>query len=162
MISDPVIQSRMHYKIPISVVILLFAAIVLAGCTGTQSSSGTGTSTTGSYAGSPSVADSLVPSPTDVVPAPDAVTVDVGEKDYLGSIPVIFQGGMGQIHVVKIEATLYRSDGQVNTVTIDNNKGAEADLAGTKQNDRVVVYITFDNGERLKTNDVISVYRTRG
>ena len=147
----------MHDKKTIAVIVLIFAAVLLAGCTGTQSSSGSGT-----YAGSPAAESNLVASPTDVVPAADAVTINVGEKDYLGSIPVIFQGGTGQVHVVKIDVTLYRSDGQVNTVTIDSNKGAEADLAGTKQNDRVVVYVTFDNGQRLKTNDVISVYRTRG
>jgi hypothetical protein len=102
-----------------------------------------------------------VPSATDVIPDQNAVRVDVGEKDYLGSIPVIFQGGMGQIHVKKIEVTLYRSDGQVQNAVVGINKGDEADLQGTKQNDRVVVYITFDNGQRLKTNDVISAYRTR-
>ena len=33
---------------------------------------------------------------------------------------------------------------------------------GTKQTDRVVVYITFDNGDYKKTNDELRSYRTRG
>jgi hypothetical protein len=151
----------MQYKITIPVIVLLCAAIVIAGCTGTRSSSGTTPSATGSYAGSASAADNLVPTPTDTVPSQNAVTVDIGEKDYLGSIPVIFQGGMGQIHVRKIEVTVYRSDGQIKTATIGTNKGDEADIEGTKQTDRVVVYVSFDDGERLKTNDVLSEYRTR-
>jgi hypothetical protein len=149
----------MKHNVTITAIALLCAVVILAGCTGTQGPSGT--VTTGSYAGSPSAENNLVTSPTDAVPSQNAVTIDVGQKDYLGSIPVIFQGGIGQIHVTKIEVTLYRSDGQVKTATIDTNKGAEADLDGTKQNDRVVVYVSFDNGQRLKTNDVISAYRTR-
>jgi hypothetical protein len=149
----------MQYKIIVSVILLLCAAIVFAGCTGTQNTSGAATS--GSYAGSPSSENSLVTSPTDTLPPQNAVMVDVGEKDYLGNIPLIFQGGMGQIHVKKIEATVYRSDGQTKTATIGINKGDEVDIEGTKQTDRVVVYITFDNGQRLKTNDVQSPYRTR-
>ena len=148
----------MQYKIIVSVILLLCAAIVFAGCIGTQNAPGAATS--GSYAGSSSSENSLVTSPTDTIPPQNAVTVDVGEKDYLGNIPLIFQGGMGQIHVKKIDVTVYRSDGQTKTATIGTNKGDEADIEGTKQTDRVVVYVTFDNGQRLKTNDVQSPYRT--
>ena len=153
----------MQYKITVAVILLLCAVIAFAGCTvPTSTSSGTTGTAGGSSSGSASAADNLVPSITDIVPDQNAVTVNIGEKDYLGSIPVTFEGGMGQIHVTKIEVTLYRSDGQVKTATIRTNKGESVDLEGTKQTDRVVVYISFDNGERLKTNDVNSDYRTRG
>jgi hypothetical protein len=89
------------------------------------------------------------------------VTVDVGEKDYLGTIPVIFQGGMGQVHVKKIDVTLYRSDGQTKTYTIGTKKGDYAELEGTKQTDRVVVIVSMDNGQKYTTNDALSAYRTR-
>jgi hypothetical protein len=89
------------------------------------------------------------------------VMADVGEKDYLGNIPVIFQGGMGQIHVKKIDVTLYRADGQVKTVSMGIKKGDQVELEGTKQTDRVVVYVSMDNGDRYKINDVLSPYRTR-
>jgi hypothetical protein len=97
-----------------------------------------------------------------VLPSEKLVFVDVSEKDYLGKIPVIFQGGKGQIHVKKIDVTLYRADGQTRTATIKPIKGEYVELDGTKQTDRVVVYITFDNGDYMKTNDVLSPYRTRG
>jgi hypothetical protein len=154
----------MQYKTTFCVILLLCAGIFFAGCTlpaGGSGSGSAGTAAGGSSSGTGSAADNLVPSATDVIPDQNVVRVDIGEKDYLGSIPVIFQGGMGQIHVKKIEVTLYRSDGQVQNAIVGINKGDEADLQGTKQNDRVVVYITFDNGQRLKTNDVISAYRTR-
>ena len=89
------------------------------------------------------------------------VKADVGEKDYLGNIPVIFQGGMGQIHVKKIDVTLYRSDGQVKTATIGINKGDLVELEGTRQTDRVVVRVSMDNGQSYTINDVMSPYRTR-
>jgi hypothetical protein len=146
-----------------SLVFLLCLAVIFAGCTGTPGSSGS----SGTGAASPSDGSSasaqnnLVPSPTDSLPSQNAVTVTVGEKDYLGKIPVTFDGGMGQIHVKKIDVTLYRADGQTKTASIGANKGDMADLDGTKQTDRVVVYISFDNGDRKKTNDVLSPYRTR-
>jgi hypothetical protein len=150
----------MQSRFTIPVIVILCAALCFAGCTGTQSTTGSTTSS-GVSSGAAASGSNLVTSPTDAIPSQNTVTVDVGEKDYLGVIPVIFQGGMGQIHVKKIEATLYRSDGQSKTVTIGTNKGDEVELEGTKQTDRVVVYITFDNGQTLKTNDVESPYRTR-
>lgn len=142
--------------------ILICAALAIAGCTGTQNPSaapfaGSGTSPTGT----PASAGNMVVSPTDAVPEYNFVKADVGEKDYLGNIPVIFQGGMGQIHVKKIDVTLYRSDGQVKTATIGIKKGDQVELEGTKQTDRVVVRVSMDNGDSYTINDVLSPYRTR-
>jgi hypothetical protein len=153
----------------LSVFILVIALLTVAGCTstpangGTPTSAGTSNPATGTTSSPNGVtgAGNLVTSPTDTVADYNMVTIDVGEKDYLGSIPVIFQGGMGQIHVTKIDVTLYRADGQTTTSSLGIKKGDELDLQGTKQTDRVVVYVTFDNGQRLKTNDAMSAYRTR-
>ena len=97
------------------------------------------------------------------------VTVDVGEKDYLGKIPVIFQGGIGMIHVKKIEAKLTRADGTVQTATIGIKKGDQIELDGTRGEgplrgpiDRIEVWVTMDNGLIYKTNDELREYRTRG
>ena len=149
----------MQYRITVFTILLVCAAIVSAGCTGTQSSPGT--TAPGTAADAVPLGSSIITAPTDTVPDQNMVTVDIGEKDYLGTIPVIFQGGTGQIHVKKIEVMLYRSDGETRTTSIPANKGASVDLEGTKQTDRVVVFITFDNGQRLKTNDLLSPYRTR-
>ncbi|MDO9326876.1 MAG: hypothetical protein Q7T80_18155 [Methanoregula sp.] len=148
----------MQYRVTFSVILLICAAIAIAGCTGSPVSPGaTGSGSTGSSAS----VSNLVVSPTDAVPEYNMVKADVGEKDYLGNIPVIFQGGMGQIHVKKIDVTLYRSDGQVKTATIGTNKGDQVELEGTKQIDRVVVRVSMDNGQSYTINDVQSPYRTR-
>jgi hypothetical protein len=151
----------MQYRSIGSLVILVCIAVAFAGCTGTPGSSGTAAPGSSSTGGIPASHDNLAPSQTDALLGQNAVTVDVGEKDYLGTIPVIFQGGMGQIHVKKIDVTVYRADGQTRTASIGNKKGDMAELEGTKQTDRLVVYISFDNGDRMKTNDVLSPYRTR-
>lgn len=145
-----------------ALVFLVCIAVVLAGCTGAPGASGTSPATASGGTGSSGQAqNNLVTSPTDAVPSQNVVTVTVKEKEYSGMIPVEFDGGMGQVHVKKIEVTLYRADGQTKTATISPNKGESVNMEGTKQTDRVVVYITFDNGTRLKTNDVLSPYRTR-
>ncbi len=153
----------MQYKITISLIFLICAALAIAGCTGPQTSpaapaAGSGTGSPGTP-GTSGTSGTLVVSPTDAVPEYNMVTVDVGVKDYLGSIPVIFQGGMGQIHVKKIDVTLYRSDGQVKTATLGIKKGDQLELEGTKQTDRVVVYVSMDNGQTYKINDAVSLYR---
>lgn len=150
----------MQSRIILSLVLLICAGLAIAGCTGTQSSpaspaTGSGTGS----AGTPGNSGTLVVSPTDVVPESNMVKVDVGEKDYLGNIPVIFQGGMGQVQVKKIDVTLYRSDGQVKTATIGINKGDQVELEGTKQTDRVVVVVSMYNGKSYTINDVQSLYR---
>lgn len=154
----------MKFRSSCVLVFLICTAVVLAGCTGSYSPASPSAAAPGETPGSTTASaatDILVPSPTDALPSQNVVTVDIGEKDYLGRIPVIFQGGMGQIHVKKIDVTVYRADGQIKTATIGIKKGDMAEIEGTKQSDRVVVYITFDNGDYKKTNDVMSPYRTR-
>ncbi len=152
----------MQHSITIPVIALLCAVIILAGCTGTQSPSGTATSASGSYAGSASAANNLVPSPTDAMPDNNYVSVTVQEKVYDGTIPVVFDGGKGQDLVSSIDVTLYRSDGQVMTAKIGKNKGDDVTLQGTKdpdKPDRVVVYASEMNGQTYKVADVLSPYR---
>jgi hypothetical protein len=103
------------------------------------------------------------------MPDPIAVTVNVGEKDYLGNIPVIFQGGKGQINVKRIDVKLTRADGSVQTATVGTNKGDETQLQGTRgsgsergQADRVEVWVTMNSGQTYKTVDVLREYRSRG
>lgn len=158
----------------ILLVILLFSALAFAGCTFSKTSpavttpgpgipAGASTTVTGSAGGS------LSTEPTDAIPSYNMVKIDVGEKDYLGIIPVIFQGGIGMIHVKKIDVKLTRTDGSVQTATVGTKKGDEVELQGTRGEgsarglfDRIEVWVTMDNGERYKTNDELREYRTRG
>lgn len=153
----------------ISGFILVFALLAVAGCNSVNNG-GVPTPVTATPAGETSGgpngvtgAANLITSATDSIPSQNAITVTVKEKDDITSkIPVEFDGGMGQIHVTKIEVTMYTSDGQVVTASLRPNKGESVEMQGTRLADRIVVYVTFDNGTRLKTNDVIVDYRTRG
>ena len=148
-------------------VLFLCILIACAGCTAPQGTSPSGTvSPAGSPAGTAGAA--LVPGPTDTMPDYSAVTVDVGEKEFDGKIPVIFRGGKGLIHTKKIEVKLTKTDGAVQTATVGIKVGDEAILQGTRgepglkgQPDRVEVWVTTDSGQTYKTVDVLREYRSR-
>ena len=147
--------------VPILFVITLVA---FSCCIGTQNPPAT-TPAPGSEtatASSTPVLAVITSAPTDVVPDYNMVTVDVGEKDDLGNIPVIFQGGTGQIYVREIDVTLYRADGETESFALGTTKGAEIRLNGTRQKDRVVIYVSLDTGKSYKIVDVTRDYRTRG
>jgi hypothetical protein len=142
-------------------VILVCAAVLLAGCTGTT---GPAPATGSAPVGAAPSGNTLVPSPTDVVPENNMVSVTVKQKEYNGKIAVVFDGGRGQSLVSSIDVTLYRSDGTTETAKIGKNKGDEVIFDGTKDPnnpDRVVVYVTQMNGQTYKVTDVISEYRQR-
>jgi hypothetical protein len=144
-------------------IVLLCSALAIAGCTGTPASPASPTPASGTPSGAGTTPASsgaiLTTVPTDIVPGTNQVTVDVGVKDYLGNIEVIYQGGMGQIHVKKISAKITRADGQTQTKPLENKKGSTIELEGTKQTDRVEVWVSMDNGETYKINDVLREYR---
>ncbi len=161
----------MNSRVSILFLILLCAVIAGAGCTNTISpaspTQGTGTGS-GTTTGSATSVRTFTTAPTDAIPDYNRVLINVGEKDYLGKIPVIFQGGLGQIHVKRIDVKLTRADGTVQTATLGSNKGDEVDLDGTRGEgslkgpiDRVEVWVSMDNGQTYKTNDDLRQYRTR-
>jgi hypothetical protein len=155
----------MQHKLSFLVILLVCAAIGLAGCTGTTGTPATQPATAGTaaatQASSAPAQNNLVPSPTDVVPDNNAVTVYVQEKVYDGTIPVVMGGGKGQILVKSARVVLYTSDGRELPYPLGINKDDTTKLQGTKQTDRVVVYVAEVNGQEYKVVDVLSEYRTR-
>lgn len=151
----------MQHTIPFLAILLLCAAIGAAGCTGTPGTPAQPATTTAATQAPAPAQNNLITSPTDVVPDNNAVSVIVQEKVYDATIPVVFDGGKGQYLVKSADVTLYRSDGQVRTAKLGIKKGDTVILEGTKQTDRVVVYVTEVNGQTYKVADVLSEYRTR-
>jgi hypothetical protein len=148
--------------------IILSAMIAFSGCTGTQTPQVT-TPAPGSGAGTGQGVGSLVTSPTDAMPENRVVSVTVSEKEYTGTIPVTFDGGMGMNAVTKIDVQLTRADGSIQTATIGTKKGDSVDLEGTRgsgsergQTDRVEVWVTMNTGQKYKVADVLREYRSRG
>lgn len=153
----------MQQKIAFLAILLLCAAIGTAGCTGAPNTPALpvpGAPAATQAAAAPAT-NNLVVSPTDVIPENNRVSVIVQEKEYNANIPVVFDGGKGQYLVKSASVTLYRSDGQVKTVSLGIKKGDLVNLEGTKQTDRVVAYVTEVNGETYKVADTLSPYRTR-
>ena len=151
----------MQGKLTLSGLILLCVLLVLTGCTGTQNSAATPVPATSAAAGPSAVVTAgadLIPSPTDSILEANKVIVNV-EKDYLGNVIVTFQGGSGLQQVNKIDATLNRADGQVKTTDVGINVDDTATLEGTKNTDRVMVYVTMKDGKRYKVVDSLMPYR---
>lgn len=152
----------MQQKIAFIAILLLCAAIGIAGCAGTPNIPVSPPAATAAPAGTQAPAqNNLVVSPTDVVPDNNQVSVTIKEKEYDATIAVAFAGGKGQYLTKSARIVFYRSDGQV----IHENLGIKKDdttiLQGTKQTDRVVVYVSQVNGQEYKVADVLREYRTR-
>lgn len=155
-------NAGMQPNMMVIAILLLGAAIGLAGCTSTPSVPlPLPTSAPAAAPQAPPAQNNLVVSPTDVVPENNQVSVIVQEKEYNANIPVVFDGGRGQYLVKSAQVTLYRSDGQVITRALGIRKGDVVNLEGTKQTDRVVIQVSQVNGQTYKVTDVLSEYRTR-
>jgi len=153
----------MQIKTFILITGLLCVFLAIAGCTGTQNapvvSQATvpaGTQTVSAASAGPD----LVPSPTDSIIEANKVNVNV-EKDYLGNVIVTFQGGSGLQQVNKIDAILNRADGQVKTADVGIRLDDTVTLEGTRNTDRVMVYVTMKDGKRYKIVDSLMPYKAR-
>jgi hypothetical protein len=161
----------MQFSMKIPALIFLCVAIAMAGCTGSQTSPAAPTPGSGmpsTTVGSGVPVGTLTTVPTDVLPGFNMVTVDVGEKDYLGIIPVTFQGGSGMNSIKKVDIKLTRADGSTQTATVGTKKGDEVDLQGTRgsgsergQVDRVEVWVTTNQAQTFRIVDVLREYRSR-
>jgi hypothetical protein len=142
---------------------LLCVLLAIAGCTGTQKSPVVTQVTVppGTQTASPTQAGpDLAVSPTDNIIEANKVNVNV-EKDYLGNVIVTFQGGNGLQQVNKIDVTLNRADGVMKTSDVGIRVGDSVTLEGTKNTDRVMVYVTMKDGKRYKVVDSLMAFKPR-
>lgn len=152
----------MQNTIPVVAILFLCAAIGLAGCISPTSTTATPpTATAPAATQAPSAQNNLVVSPTDVIPENNQVSVTIKEKEYDATIAVAFAGGKGQYLTKSARIVFYRSDGQVISEKLGIKKDDTTILQGSKQTDRVVVYVSQVNGQEYKVADVLREYRTR-
>lgn len=139
---------------------LLCIALLLAGaaaCGCTQAPGGTAPAGTGATQGG------LVPGPTVTLPTEQSVEIQINEKDPIyATIPVSFAGGKGQVAVKDILVRVTRADGQVTEKHLEPIKGQELKFEGTKETDRIEVWVTLNTGNVYKVIDQLVPYRTRG
>jgi hypothetical protein len=129
--------------------VLAITLLLLSGCTGTWPD-GTG----------PTVP---TPGPVQTLPPGRDVTIQINEKDTsYATITVIFSGGEGQIAVRDILVRVTHPDGTVLTGHLPPLKGEELVLQGTRETDRIEVWVTLNTGIQYKVIDKLLLYRTRG
>lgn len=152
----------MKQKIVLTGTVLIGILVIFAGCTGPQTSAVTPSPTPSAPAAAVTVSAGadLVPSPTDSVLDANRVNINV-EKDYLGNVIVTFQGGSGLQQVNKIDVTLNREDGQVKTGEVGTRVDDSLTLEGTKNTDRIIVYVSMKDGKRYKVIDTLVAYRAK-
>ena len=142
-------------------IVLVCSAVVLAGCTGSQTPSSAGSSGSSSSPSAPSA--TLTTGPTDVMPAAMAVTVSVGQKNDQGKIIVTFNGGAGLVNVNGATVTLTRADGSTETKSLGFEAGDQVTMDGTSRTpgtltgaaDRVQVSVSMNNGQTYNIMDVL-------
>jgi len=151
----------MNPRVALSFAVLLCIVIAIAGCTGTQAPPATSAPTASpTAAGTPVPVADLNPTVNDPLDAARSVTVNI-EKDYLGIIRATFQGGPGLIHVRKIDVTVNRADGQVKTAPVGIEMDDSATIEGTKDTDRVMVFVTLSDGKTYKIFDDLVAFKPR-
>jgi hypothetical protein len=104
------------------------------------------------------------PGPTQTLPAIWSIQVSVGNNGEAidPQIIVTISGGQGINLVPEIEADVTRSDGVVETGTLQQpiSMGQTITLNGTTQNkDRCVVYVYQPTGEKIKIYDAYVPFR---
>ncbi len=142
----------------IGLAILLFAALLAAGCTqAPQQGPATQTPTP-----LPTVLMTFTTTPTDVVPVDQAIIVEVsrGTLSYDPVIKVEFRGGTGMNLLSYIDAKVTRSDGTVETARLTSPViGDSVDLTGSTGKDRVEVSTRLKNGNEYKIYDQVLEFR---
>jgi hypothetical protein len=142
----------------IGLAILLFAALLAAGCTqAPQQGPATQTPTP-----SPTVLMTFTTTPTDVVPVDQAIIVEVsrGTLSYDPVIKVEFRGGTGMNLLSYIDAKVTRSDGTVETARLTSPViGDSVELTGSTGKDRIEVSSRLKNGNEYKIYDQVLEFR---
>ncbi len=134
--------------------IFLAAALLICGCATLPGGPGPGPNAGG---GAPTTG------PTVTMPPEKAVEIQINEKDPIyATITVIFAGGKGQIAVTDILVQVTLADGKVVTGHLKPIKGNELTFQGTKETDRIEIWVSLNDGTTYKTIDQLVPYRTRG
>ncbi len=129
------------------------AAVLIAGCTLPTPPQVTPTATPTPTVTTPG---DLLPQPTSVIPPYYAVSVQV-LKNAISTNPwisVTFEGGQGLGFATLMEATVIRSDGLIEMKSAQNPAiGTQLLFNGTTRTDRVIVNVTYVNGQTYTVKD---------
>lgn len=103
------------------------------------------------------------PGPTMTLPPGQSVVIQVNEKDTsYATISVVFSGGEAQVTTKDILVRVTRPDGEVLIGHLRPVKGDDLVLQGSRDTDRIEVFVTLNSGVTYKVIDRLLPYRTRG
>ena len=112
--------------------------------------------------GSGSGAASMVPGPTQSMPEATNVLITADKDVITGDITVQIAGGPGRSVIKEVRGTVYSSDGQTHTGTIDPAlRSEDVVIPGSKGTDRVVVTVLLFSGEQYVVMDQLMEFRAR-
>lgn len=112
---------------------------------------------------SPTATGTVLPAMTiEQLPRTSEVFVSVQQKDSAGHVIVRFEGGPGRSMVKDIEVRLTRADGSTERATMDpKTEFPEVAFMGSKETDRVEVFVRLLSGKTYKIMDEPVMYRQR-
>lgn len=108
-------------------------------------------------------ADTLIPGPTQRMPEATNVLITADKDTITGAVSVQITGGPGRSVIKEVSGTVYRSDGQTSTGTINPAlRSQEVVIPGSKGTDRVVVTVLLFSGEQYVVMDKLMTFRAHG
>ena len=144
------------------VMAVLISAIIVCGCTGTDSKPVSDSQTSSQTQSSQASGFSLVPTATDSVPKNFGFAVDAEKDPLSGKVTVISRGGAGLYMAENLNVKIYLSTGEILEKNIAPDVNSQAVFTeGTKGTDRVVAVVSMQNGESYKIYDGLLEYRKR-
>ncbi|MDD1715602.1 MAG: hypothetical protein LUQ01_01240 [Methanolinea sp.] len=138
---------------------VLAVCLLIAGCTQSEPIPAvTPTPTSAPTAGLPD----LSPIPTDAVPTNHRILVSVsrGTLSFNPLLVVEFRGGQGMILLSSLEARVTRSDGTVETASMQEPRiGDTLKIVGSTYKDRIEVFSRMKDGSRYRIYDQVLEFR---
>jgi len=120
------------------------------------------TMVTPAVSGTPTGSISLVPNPTQTLPAHLDIVLQTERDPRTRMVSVEYMGGKGQYGVREIFVRLTRSDGEVLTGSFKPVQiGSRIELQGTEQADRLEVVTRYYSGEEYTVIDRVFEYKVR-
>ena len=159
-------------KPTIFIPLFLVAAILAAGCIGTQTTP-VKTAVVPTTPETPAIPTTVVPTataggstqpgPTQTVPASQEISISAEKAGtYSTTIITSFNGGKGLNFVSRIDVKVTRPDGSVVTGSLQPIVGSTSELEGTNGTDRLEVTVYMKDGKVYKVIDQQMPYKTRG
>jgi hypothetical protein len=140
----------------LSLLLVCIALFLVAGCSNQIATPPATPTPTPAPTAVPIPLPDLQPEPTSIIPPYQQIALQL-TKNTVATDPwvsVLFAGGSGQSYVTVMSATIIRFDGVTETKSATYPAiGTNLLLNGTTRNDRVIVNVTYTDGQTYTVKD---------